>query len=361
MERFAFIIHPIDAKRDAARKYPVARLLPTRAVEAALKLKKPEVISHITGVRSRTGAEAEGWFIGLPLSPRQFLKLDTEFVYGRIVECGQIAEQLGAKIIGLGAYTSVVGDAGVTVAQRLNLAVTSGNSYTVYTALEGLFEAARRLGIEPRNAITAIIGATGATGKVCAKMLAGQVAKLILIGRNADKLNAVRDELARPDDVAISTDPHTALTEADLVVAVSSAVEAIVQPRDLKTGCIVCDVARPRDVSVQVAKQRDDVLIIEGGVVEVPGDVDFGFHFGFPPRTAYACMSETMMCALEGTYPSYTLGRDLTVEQVEGTGALARKHGFKLAGFRSFERPVSDEDFERVRSTSHQSPVTSNQ
>jgi len=351
MERFAFIIHPIDAKRDVARKYPLARLLPTRAVEAALKMKKPEVISHITGVRSATGAEAEGWFIGLPLAPRQFLELDTEFVYGRIVDCGHIAEKLGAKIIGLGAYTSVVGDAGLTVSKRLNIAVTSGNSYTVFTALEGLFEAARRLDLDPRNAVAAIIGATGSTGKVCAKMLTGKVAKLILIGRNPERLNAMRDELAHTAEVEISNDAHASLPQADLVVAVSSAVEAIVQPCDLKPGCVVCDVARPRDVSVQVAKERDDVLIIEGGVVEVPGDVDFGFRFGFPPRTAYACMSETMMCALEGTYPSYTLGRDLTVEQVEGTGSLARKHGFKLAGFRSFERPVSEEDFERVRRT----------
>ena len=29
------------------------------------------------------------------------------------------------------------------------------------------------------------------------------------------------------------------------------------------------------------------------------GHVDFGFDFGFPPRCAYACMSETMMLALE--------------------------------------------------------------
>ncbi len=60
-------------------------------------------------------------------------------------------------------------------------------------------------------------------------------------------------------------------------------------------------------------------------------------------------MSETMILSLEGTNESYTLGRDLTVEQVMHIGELAKKHGFGLAGFRSFEVALSEEDIERVR------------
>lgn len=111
----------------------------------------------------------------------------------------------------------------------------------------------------------------------------------------------------------------------------------------------MCDVSRPRDVSRQVVEERDDVLVIEGGMVEVPGDVDFGFDFGFPPRMAYACMAETMTLALEGRYESYTLGRNITVEQVMEIARLAEKHGFRLGGFRSFERAVTDEYIERIK------------
>jgi hypothetical protein len=50
-------------------------------------------------------------------------------------------------------------------------------------------------------------------------------------------------------------------------------------------------------------------------------------------------MSETMLMALEGTYEPFTLGRDLTVEQVQRIGDIAKKHGFKLAGFRSLKKP----------------------
>jgi len=77
--------------------------------------------------------------------------------------------------------------------------------------------------------------------------------------------------------------------------------------------------------------------------------VDFGFNFGFPPRMAYACMSETMMLALEGRIESFTLGKEVSLQQVQTTQELARKHGFRLAGFRSFERALTDEEIAAIR------------
>ena len=350
MEKFAFIIHPVHLKRDVARKYPVARFLPEPLVEFLVKKTDPKVVSHITGIRSKTGAEAEGWFIACPLSPRQFLELDRQFVYDKIIRCGKIAEEIGAKIIGLGAFTSVVGDAGVTVAENLNIPVTTGNSYTVATAMEGLFEAARLMGVDTPNATAGVVGATGSIGQTCAQMLVDRVAKICLIGRNAGKLAKARDELTSgATEVVVSSDIEQSLPHCDLIVTVSSAVDAIIHPEYLKPGAVICDVARPRDVSGEVARVRDDVLIIEGGVVSVPGDVDFGLDFGFPPKTAYACMSETMMLALEGMYESFTLGRNITLGQIQRVSQLADKHGFRLAGFRSFEEAVTPERIESVR------------
>jgi predicted amino acid dehydrogenase len=352
MEQFAFIIHPMEVRRDVATKYPILKYFPESFVEWLMLHKSPVVSSHITGIESVADPQAEGWFIGCPLSPRQLLNLPVDMVYDRIAAAGKLAAEQGAKIVGLGALTAVAGDAGISVAKRLEgiINVTTGNSYTVYTAVEGLLRAAELMETDVPNAHCAIVGATGSIGAVCAKMLANQVAKITLIGRNTTKLNQLRDELAGSKcTVEVTTDTSAGLREADLVVAVSSAKDSIIFPQDLKSGAVVCDVARPRDVSADVVKERDDVLVIEGGVVEVPGDVDFHFSFGFPPKTAYACMSETMILALEGTYEPYTLGRDLTVEQVQHIGELAKKHGFKLAGFRSFEKAITEEDIARVR------------
>ena len=73
------------------------------------------------------------------------------------------------------------------------------------------------------------------------------------------------------------------------------------------------------------------------------------FSFGFPRGAAYACMSETMMLALEGRYESFTLGKEVSVEQAEEMLRLADKHGFALGGFRSFEKEVTPETIAAVR------------
>ncbi|MCS7190280.1 MAG: hypothetical protein NZ843_01615 [Fimbriimonadales bacterium] len=351
MHRFAFIIHPVDVKRDAARKYPIARYLPERWVEQLLLRKEPMVVSRITGIRSLTGATTEGWFIGCPLSPRMMLNLPLDFVYQKIIRCGQIAQELGAEIIGLGAFTSVVGDGGITIARNLDIAVTTGNSYTVATAIEAAVLGAEKMGIDIANATVAVVGATGSIGRTCAEALAPQAATILLLGRDESRLEPIAQQL-RPiarGTVRVSTDLSRDLPSADVIITVTSAVDAVIYPKDLKSGAVVVDVARPRDVSVRVARERDDVLVIEGGLVEVPGNVDFGFDFGFPPRMAYACMSETMMLALEGRIESFTLGKEVSLQQVQTTQALARKHGFRLAGFRSFERALTDEEIEAIK------------
>lgn len=352
LEKFAFIIHPIDVKRDVARKggaYSVAKYLPERTIEWLIKHKEPIVASHITGVKSATGVEAEGWFIACPLTPRQLLSLPPEFVVKRLTQCGNLAESLGAKIIGLGAFTSVAGDGGVTVAKNLDIAVTTGNSYTVATAVEGALDGARRMGTNIETAKVAVVGASGSIGRTCAHLMAGRVGELSLVGRDIAKLEKVAAELGNTQ-VSMSSDVSRGLKDAAIVITVTSAIDAVILPEHLAVGAVVCDVARPRDVSVRVARERDDVLVIEGGVVAVPGkDVDFGFNFGFEPKTAYACMSETMALALEGRYEDFTLGKDVSTAQVTEITAIAKKHGFSLAGYRSFERAVTDDHIKAIR------------
>lgn len=349
MDNFAFIIHPIDVD-DASRKFKFMKNWPDNLIEGILKLLPPVKVSHITGVKSEYN-EIEGWFVGCPLTTRQMMTLPENFVLNKIIKAGKLAEKLGAKIVGLGAFTSVVGDAGITIAKNLKIAVTSGNSYTVATAIEGAKEAAKLMGKDIKNAEVVVIGATGSIGKVCSEILAKEVRYLTLVGRNTEKLEAVAEKILRETGLSarITSNVKNALKKADVVITVTSSVDTIIEPEDLKPGAVVCDVSRPRDVSKEVAEKRDDVLIIEGGVVEVPGDVNFNFNFGFEPKTAYACMAETMILALEKRYENFSLGRDLTVEQVEEISRLAKKHGFKLAGFRSFERPVTKEHIEKVK------------
>ena len=350
-DTFAFIIHPIDIKRDVARKYPfLGNVLTKGQINFFSQFFPPVYISQIDGITSQsTGRQITGWFVAAPYTPPTMMRLPVERVYNKIVATGNMAAKLGAKVVGLGAYTSVVGDAGITIAERLDIPVTNGDSYTVYMAVEAVREAAKIMGIPLKQAKAAVVGATGAIGGACAELLAGEVAELVVIGRRAEAVDEVENRCTGQYAKVTSSLDVAAIYDADLILTVSSAVGAIIEPEHLKPGAVVCDVARPRDVSRKVQDKREDVLVFEGGMVEVPGSVDFHFDFGFPPGKAYACMAETMVLALSGKYEDYSLGKYITIDRVREISTLATAHGFKLSGFRSFEKAVTQTQIDFVR------------
>ncbi|MCA1900058.1 MAG: shikimate dehydrogenase [Chloroflexi bacterium] len=357
MDSFAFIIHPIDPKRDVSRKFPfLGRILNERQIDFFSTFFPPVYISEIEGVTSAaTGKVVKGWFIACPYTPRRMMELPVNAVYRKIIQTGRMAERLGADILGLGAFTSVVGDAGLTIAKALDIPVTTGDSFTVAMAVQAIRDAARAMEIRLEEATVAVVGATGAIGRVCAELLAGEAARLLLIARDENKLARLRERLSTPDravrarsELVVGSSMEM-LKDAQLILTVTSSIHDVIRPQYLQAGSVVCDVARPRDVSAMVAAARDDILVIDGGMVDVPGPVNFNFDFGFPEGKAYACMAETIALTLEGRFEDYTVGKDITLERVREITAIAERHGFRMSGFRSFEREVTQEQIEIVR------------
>lgn len=343
MDSFAFILHPLDPKADVARKYPnLARLLPVRAIHFLSLYWPPLVLSHVRSIRSAaTGREVEGWLLACPLTAQRMLEVPPRVAYRKIIQTGRLAERLGARILGLGAYTSVVGDGGLTVARMLQIPVTTGDSYTAALSVHALLEAAREVGVVPEQAAVAVIGATGAIGGACARLLAPQAGRLLLVGRRADALEAMRAELSggAGGPVEVATD-IAAIRSADLVLSATSAGRPIIFPEHLKPGAVVCDVARPRDVSLRVHREREDVLVVDGGLAQTPGGVGLGFDYGLPPGLTFGCMAETMALALEGRFEDYTVGKELHVGRVREIQEMAARHGFRPAPLHCLDRPL---------------------
>jgi fatty aldehyde-generating acyl-ACP reductase len=352
MDSFAFIIHPIDPKRDVSRKFPLlGKVLNEKQINFFSTFFPPLYISEISGIRSEaTGKEVMGWFVACPYTPARMLELPEKTVYNKITQTGEMAEKLGARILGLGAFTSVVGDAGITIANNLEIPVTTGDSYTVATAVRAVMRAAGEMRIPVGQATAAVVGATGAIGQVCARLLADQVARIFLVGRDRQKTDHLANQILaeHPRAQVIPTLDVNVLKQSQLILSVTSDTDVIIHSEHLMPGCVVCDVSRPRDVSPEVAANRTDILVIDGGVVDVPGSVNFNFDFGFPPGKAYACMAETIALALEGRFEDYTLGKQISLHQVKEIDTIATKHGFRLSGFRSFEKSISAEQIERT-------------
>lgn len=293
----------------------------------------------------------KGWLIACPFTPKQMMSLPKRMVYRKIIQTGKKAEKLGAKILGLGAYTSVVGDAGVTIEKSLTIPVTTGDSYTIAVAVRALENAAKELQISIASSTAAVVGATGAIGRVCAGILADKVSELYLIGKEEHALTEFANQLKNAGAKArlhTSTDIG-AVKNARLIITMTSDPKAIIFPEHLRPGAVVCDIAMPHDVSPRVLEERDDVLVIDGGIVDVPGTANFNFDFGYPPGKAFACMAETIALTLDGRFESFTLGKDISRARVEEIDKIAVKHGFCISSFRSFGKIVSPEQIERIR------------
>jgi predicted amino acid dehydrogenase len=361
--RFAFVIHPLS-QRYITTVEPFAtieRFSPQPVmdvVEKAVAYMPPMMHSRVTGVVSPTGDEAEGWLITVGGTPKELMSHSPEFTYDRLLAAADRAKELGAQIMGLGAFTKVVGDAGVTVAKQAPLPITTGNSYSASGALWAAHDALERLGlaeVDEHGRIRGkamVVGATGAIGSVCARLLALASDDLYLVSPETAKLLALKADMERDNPRAhihVSATPGEHLPEMDMIVtATSGAGKRVLDITAVKPGCVITDVARPLDLSAEDVAKRPDVLVIESGEIELPGDVRMG-NIGLPPGVAYACLAETIALALEGRYETFTIGRNIEWEKVKEIYRIGLKHGMKLAAISGVNGVYTDADLARIR------------
>jgi len=351
MGRFAFMIHPLDLS-ELARMYRFTRYLPARVSAWLAPHIPPVTASPVRGVVSEhDGSTAEGWLVGCPLTAEQLLQLPPELVLNRIIHTGRLAQRAGAQILGLGGLTSVVGDAGITVAENLDIAVTTGHSFSIGVALEATQRAARLMGIDPGDAEVLVLGATGTTGKVVSELVARHSRFLTLVGRDESKLRSLADHIRHKLGLAasIATDARRSLARADIIVSVSDASNALGSAR-LRPGAVVSEVLIDSESARDICRRRDDVLVLQGGGVRFPAGVRFPVGTGHC-GTAPAAIAETAVLALEDRFEDYTLGKRLSVDQVDQISKLARKHGFGLGGILGIGREVTEAAIDRIRKT----------
>ena len=364
VNRFAFVIHPLSQEyfKKVEPVELLARVSPPvfmDTLEKLLAYAPPFVYSRITGIQSPTGVEAEGWLISVGGTPKEIMGHPPEFTYRRLLDAAEMAKKLGAQILGLGAFTKVVGDAGVTVAKQAPLPVTTGNSYSASGALWAAHDALLRLGLLPRPrgkqrvAFKAmVVGATGSIGAACARLLVRAAEEVVLVAPEAGKLLALRESIRRetPDaNVFLATHAGGRVAEMDMIVtATSGAGKKVLDIMQVKPGCVITDVARPLDLPPEEVAKRPDVLVIESGEIQLPGDVKMK-NIGLPKGVAYACLAETIVLALEGRFESFTVGRNIEWEKVREIYRLGLKHGMKLAAISGVNGVYSDADIRRVR------------
>jgi len=364
VNRFAFVIHPLSQEYFKVVK-PIEMLsrvsppLLMDSIEKVMAYAPPFVYSRIEGIQSPTGAEAEGWLISVGGTPKEIMSRSPEFTYRRLLAAADMAKKLGAQIMGLGAFTKVVGDAGVTVARRAPLPITTGNSYSASGALWAAHDALLRMDLLPRPKGKArvkfkamVVGATGAIGSACSRLLVRAAEEVYLVSPETAKLLALKDSILKetPDArVHLAARADKDVAEMDMIVtATSGAGKKVLDIMKVKPGCVITDVARPLDLPPEEVAKRPDVLVIESGEIQLPGEVKMK-NIGLPPGVVYACLAETIVLALEGRFENFTVGRAIEWQKVREIYGMGLKHGMKLAAISGVNGVFSDEDIARVR------------
>jgi len=358
------------------------------------KMRDPAPVFHAEHVSSLTGASVEGWLIATSLTPEQMIRMGAPARALLMDKYIAEARKLEVDIVGLGAFTSVISqggtsllDAGVNVTTGNSLtAIASAETLLRYAALRA--EDVQ----QERFAVVGAAGSVGRL--VAFHLAHRGVRRLCLIGNSGNRravialkavageilLHAVqhgtdddaqglaaalrtinKQELAtlkslQPADeaawvevyekfvalfaatnlrecpIVITTDVAKGVSDARFVVTATSAGRSFITGDSFMQDAVVCDVARPLDVLHKMTGVRDDVLVFEGGLMRMPSNLRFGDQnvLGYPTGVNLACLSESIVLAMEGATRHYSIGNRIAYSEALEIYEAALKHGFDL-------------------------------
>src|SRR5260370_10217620 len=141
-------------------------------------------VDEMSGLVSKTGARAEGRLYEIPMTGHEILQ-DPHRALGLMEKAVDAAAAWGARIVGLGSMTGVVGSSGAYLAERGPVPVTTGNSLTVYAALQNLYNACEEAGVDLARETVAVVGIPGSIATAAATLLAPQCRNLLLVARRS--------------------------------------------------------------------------------------------------------------------------------------------------------------------------------
>jgi predicted amino acid dehydrogenase len=362
---FSFVIHPLSSSY--LLKHPLFKYVNKtyakffeKGIEEVMSISPGFYYGKIDGIVSeKNGQKVEGLIYAVTETPKKLMQKEADVIYRKILKLCDKAYQAGSQIMGLGAYTKIVGDAGVTIDHLSPIPVTTGNSLSSASTLWAAKLAVEKLGFVPKSenkflGTVMVVGATGSIGAVSAKILALTWKNLVLVAPRAYKLLELKEEILKINphvQITVSTEADSHSHESDLIITTTSGQgKTILDIMKVKAGCVICDVSRPFDISEVEAIKRPDVLVIASGEVQLPGqDVKIDHDIGLEGNIVYACLAETALLAMEGKFESFTLSRNIDYAKVIEIDKLAHEHGVRLSQIMGHNGFITEEEFSLCR------------
>lgn len=294
-----------------------------------------------------------GIFVLSTFLPDALLK-SRKKVISKIEEAVHLSDSMGATVSALGGFTSIADNAsGAIVAKAASkMRVTNGTASTSIMTVEGIKKLCDETGIDLAETTLSIIGATGSVGRTCAAYFRNRVKRLILTGRNINKLNHFFGDWQNPENtiIELASQNQEAISEAEIVIFVTSSTKTLCSEEEFKPGAIVCDVGFPKNV-ITVNLNRDDIIIYAGGLAQPPGEMKYANLWGLPSNNMiYGCFAEAIAIAMEGCFECCsTDSENIPIEKLRKIKHALFKHGFIVPHFMNMRKVYSTVDFENIK------------
>lgn len=297
----------------------------------------PQIVEDIS-VRSITGQTIVGKYVESGFLPEMLLSKKFKAATRKILNAMAHAQKNGISITALGGFSSIIFENFNLMEMRqvrnIQLEIerfTTGNTHTAYIICRQVEEAAKKYAIDLSQATVAVCGATGDIGSAVCRWLHARtpLQEMILVARNQERLQALRDSLGRGRVMTI----EEALPQSDIVVWVASMAKGMeIAPEILKQPCVLIDGGYPKNLENMI--QVPGVHVINGGMVEHALDIDWKImkwvNRCAPSGQLFACFAESMLLEFEGWHTNFSWGRNqITIEKMEQIGAVSVKHGFR--------------------------------
>ena len=337
----AFMIHPLtfgdfwQMRRFAWMKPLLERgVISEASVRDMASSLRPMKLGELHGIRTVEGKRIRAYLLSSPLLPEVF-RDHPELATRRAIEGAKLAHELGAEVFGLGAFWSVVGNKGMDVQAAVpQITVTNGGAYTsgtIKAAIPGILAHFAAEGRDLSRATAAVVGANGVVAFGIARTIAPSVAKIIMIGRDLERLerSAATLRRANPGCEIVTTTEYGSLRDASLIFTATSDPDPVIFAPHVSPGTWIFDEGRPADVDVSVA-EVPGVRIIPGGVVRPPGGMTTSVDLHFGEGAVPACLAETLIIAATGEHQRKSLGPQTLSENINFFVEQAEKLGFEV-------------------------------
>jgi len=358
LSKFAYVTQPADANH-LRQTYRWTNYVPQSLLTRTAAHIPPVFAGRVRKIVSkRTDQTAEASLLMLGGTPQEFAQRETNFVYRRLLRAARMAEQLGARLMGVSAFSDKMGEASELVSHKTGIAITSGRTLTAASAIEAAQAAVLQLGhgTDLRDIRVTVVEATRPSMVACARYIAPRCPQLTLVADRPEQLIALKKQIEQESPnakIALSTSTTDPISDAHLIFAVKPEGETDQErPFELarcQPGAVICDFSRPTTFPKAEAELRPDLLIIHAGKFRMPGEPQFEFNFGLPDGLIHPSFVEAAVLALEERFQDFTVGNELTVEKLREIITLTYQHGIMLDGLRSYDKILTETDIEAIR------------